>query len=390
MLLVFSGSWHYGIEITRYIIIPLCLAFLYFFPEQRKKFLTSKELWILTAFLGTACIGLLVGHQSLRGIDRILNWILALGAGFTAAAILGDKKSRLLAALPLGLLGYTLGAILLHTFDYIDMDILKTSRLILFYADGTQANRLIILCGTGVLSLFFIAIESTEKKFVRIFCIFGAAILFILSFLTNARSGFFALLVAAAIMIIFTFKKNIKKIIFAGAILALITICIAQFSPKQPSPRRYANVITNIKTDISFRQRFFIWDSAWNIFSKNLFFGHGFATFHKAYQNEYSAAKKSPNFKKKYPCINPSTNNAHNFILHFLAETGIIGCLLMLGFWGIVIWQGFWSSSMLGGTIACVFILSFIEFQLNMNLYDRHVSTVLFAYAGILANLENT
>jgi hypothetical protein len=73
-----------------------------------------------------------------------------------------------------------------------------------------------------------------------------------------------------------------------------------------------------------------------------------------------------------------------------LAETGIVGCLLMLSFWGMMIWKGFRSHSMLGTTIACAFILAFLEFQMNMNLYDRHVSTVLFTYAGILASMENT
>ena len=390
ILLVFGGSWHHGIEITRYILIPLCLAFLYIFPEQRKKFFSSKEVWLLIAFLGAACIGLLYGQHSLKGIDRILNWILALGAGFTAAVILGDKKGWLLAALPLGLLSYTLGALLLHTLGYTDLDILAPVRLILFYADGTQSNRLIILCGTAVLSSFFLAMTPQNSLFFRIFFACSTAILFVLSFLTNARTGFFAFLAASGIMLILTFKKNIKQILIAGILMGIITICIAQSPQAKISAQRYANVVSHIKTDKSFRQRFFIWDSAWEIFSSNPLLGHGFATFHNAYKHKYSEALKSPDFRQKYPCINPSTNNAHNFILHFLAETGIVGCLLMFGFWGMVVWKGLRSPSLLGATIACAFILAFLEFQMNMNLYDRHVSTVLFAYAGILTSMEHT
>ena len=387
-LLLFCGSWHKGIELTRNVLIPLFLAFLYLFPEQRKKFFTSKELWLLTAFLGTACIGLLAGHHSLKGIDRILNWILALGAGFMAAATLGDKKSWLLAALPLGLLGYTLGAILLHTFGYTEVNIFAPERLVLFYTDGTQANRLIILCGTAVLSSFFLAMNPRKNIFPRAFYACATGILFILSFLTNARTGFFALLLTSAMMLLVTFKKNIKRIIIAGLILAAITLCIAQSPWAKKPAQRYKNVATHVKTDESFRQRFFIWHAAWNTFANNPIIGHGFSTFRQAYHNEYSTAKKAPDFRKKYPCINPSTNNAHNFFLHFLAETGIIGWLLMTGFWGMVMWKGFHASSMLGGTIVCVFILALLEFQLNMNLYDRHVSTVLFTYAGILASME--
>lgn len=390
ILLLFCGSWHKGIEITRYVLIPLSLAFLYLFPEQRKKFFTSKELWLLTAFLGTACIGLLSGHHSLKGVDRILNWILALGAGFMAAATLGNKKSWLLAALPLGLISYTLGAILLHTFDYTEVNIFAPERLMLFYTDGTQANRLIILCGTAVLSSFFLAMPPQRNIFPRAFYACATGILFILSFLTNARTGFFALLLASAMMLLVTFKKSIKKIIIAGLILAAITLCIAQSPWAKKPAQRYKTVVTHVNTDESFRQRFFIWHAAWNTFAKSPLFGHGFSTFRRAYHNKYSAATKAPDFRKKYPCINPSTNNAHNFFLHFLAETGIVGCLLMLGFWGMVMWKGFRSPSMLGATIACVFLLSLLEFQMNMNLYDRHISTLLFTYAGIQASMETT
>lgn len=389
ILLLFCGSWHKGIELTRYVLIPLCLAFFYLFPEQRKKFFTNKEVWLLTAFLGVACIGLLYGHHSLKGIDRILNWILALGAGFMAAAILGDKRSWLLAALPLGLLGYTLGAILLHTFGYMDRDILAPSRMILFYTDPSQANRLIIFCGTAALSSFFLALRPGSKTFSRPFFACATAILFIMSFLTNARTGFIAFLLVSALMILIIFKKNIKKIIIAGVELLFITVCIAQLPMAKKAAHRYVAAPTHFKTDGSFRQRFFIWHAAWNTFTNNPLLGHGFSTFRQAYHNEYSAAKTSPNFREQYPCINPNTNNAHNFILHFLAETGIAGCLLMLGFWGMVMWKGFRSPSMLGATIACVFLLSFLEFQMNMNLFDRHVSTVLFTYAGIQASVED-
>jgi O-antigen ligase len=389
-LLIFCGSWHKGIELTRYILIPLSLAFIYRFPEHRKFFFTSKGLWLLVAFLGTASLGLLYGHHSLEGIDRILNWILALGAGFMAATILDDRKNWLLAALPLGLLGYTLGAILFHAFGYMDMDILAPSRMILFYTDPSQANRLIILCGTAAFSSFFLALSLEKKAFTRLFFACAAVILFIMSFLTNARTGFIAFLGVSALMILITFKKNIKKIIIAGVALSVVTVCIAQLPMAKKAARRYVAVPTHFKTDGSFRARFFIWHAAWNIFTTNPFLGHGFSTFRQAYRSEYSAAKKSPAFRKEYPCINSNTNNAHNFILHFLAETGITGCVLMLSFWGMMIWKGFRSHSMLGTTIACAFILAFLEFQMNMNLYDRHVSTVLFTYAGILASMENT
>jgi hypothetical protein len=71
-----------------------------------------------------------------------------------------------------------------------------------------------------------------------------------------------------------------------------------------------------------------------------------------------------------------------------LAETGVVGLLTMLYFWGTILHTGLRTRDITAMAITGMFGIAFIAFQLNMSLYGSQLSTILFGFAGISASIR--
>jgi O-antigen ligase len=130
------------------------------------------------------------------------------------------------------------------------------------------------------------------------------------------------------------------------------------------------------------------WTIARENFLKHPWIGNGFDTFDRQYDLGFKYHSKQEDFQKKFPHTIQSTNNAHNIFLHFLAETGVVGLLTMLYFWGTILHTGLRTRDITAMAIAGMFCIAFIAFQLNMSLYGSQLSTILFGFAGISASIR--
>lgn len=128
----------------------------------------------------------------------------------------------------------------------------------------------------------------------------------------------------------------------------------------------------------SFLERELIFILAKDSFLRSPIIGEGFDRFSEIYQNNISTYSQQEGAQEKYAYILTSTNNAHNFSLHFLTETGILGFLCMNGFWILIIRNGLKSKSDTAKIISGIYLLSYIAFQFNMSLYGNQMSTLLF------------
>jgi O-antigen ligase len=86
--------------------------------------------------------------------------------------------------------------------------------------------------------------------------------------------------------------------------------------------------------------RFELWDSAWTLFSKSPVFGIGFGRFNDIFstdRNEFiiSRLKGIPGVFSYYgdQIFYFDASHAHNSYLQFMAETGIVGLVLLILFW---------------------------------------------------------
>ena len=164
-----------------------------------------------------------------------------------------------------------------------------------------------------------------------------------------------------------------------------MAICavVALFYTPLKNNRIISSVTIGLKEDISFLQRFFTWNVAYTSFSQQPIFGRGFDTFSEQYAEEMEKYKNDQEYQKKFPHTIPTTNNAHNFFLHLLAETGIAGLCAMLLFWATIVRKGIRAGNAISPAVAGMFLISLIAFQMNMSMYGQQVSTILFAFAGL-------
>ncbi|MGA1863106.1 O-antigen ligase family protein [Deferribacter thermophilus] len=199
--------------------------------------------------------------------------------------------------------------------------------------------------------------------------------LFYIFLKTGARTTFLsAVLVYSFYFIIKAIKYNYRYSILFLFILLISGYFIVH---NQSFKNRFVVTVLNFKTDSSFVTRFPIWHSAFECFKDKPLIGYGFNNFRKCYEN------KLPQYLKKHykaPHVN-TTNNAHNFFLHFLAETGIIGTILISMIIFIAIYHGIKVNLHF---LSIALLISISGFMMNMNLYIREVSFLFFTSIGFI------
>ena len=215
--------------------------------------------------------------------------------------------------------------LVIKLFKTINIDFQKCPNfLITQRLSGVFGDELVI---GGFLSYFFNNIFGfiLSKKNIK-----SAVLFFILSFFLILFSGermAFFIFIGSFIFFIF-FKFNFKKLFYLF-ILILISYFIISTSPS--SYQRYTEIgqinkkyFENHKLDLPY---FSMWRYSIYTFENNIFFGVGIKNFRNSCKTDEVKEFVVNNFGE-----NACSNHSHNFYLEILAETGLVGFLIILYF----------------------------------------------------------
>ena len=367
-----------AIEHIRYIFIAIIFISIFSDKILAKKILTNSHLHTLAIFFLISVVSLIANKHSISLVDEVLNWTLVFVAGYVSSFHLGQNRDKIFVLIPITILTIFIivPIILGDGFQYLDFS--EKRRLQIFFTQ--RANHLGLICSISFfISLYFALVKADVLD--KIFFIVLGFISFIVLIKTGARTSFLAAILVCFPFILWNFKKSAKLLFLT---IIIFSSCILIFTQSDIlKNNRISNITKGVKNDKSFQQRKLTWTIALDTFKSNPILGSGFDTFEEQFKKGRKHYASKTDFNERFPYTIGNTNHAHNFSLHFLAETGILGFFAMTFFWASVIYKGFIKNNHTTRIVAGAFLISYIAFQLNMSLYGSQLSTLLFSFAGI-------
>lgn len=140
-----------------------------------------------------------------------------------------------------------------------------------------------------------------------------------------ARGGWIAVL-SEFCGLLLIYGHKLKKLL---AVLMVSCFLIGGVFAFQPAlGQRWLTVQSG--QDFALNQRFYMWQSAINMWKDHPLFGVGMGNYTEQYQSRYRLPQATE----------PKIEHAHNMYLHMLAEFGVVGLSVFVIFWG---YQLYWS-----------------------------------------------
>jgi len=174
-----------------------------------------------------------------------------------------------------------------------------------------------------------ILIKGVKSKNLKIF-VWLTLILSVLNFiLTNARGAFMAMFFILLCLLIFNYKKISKKILISGisiAVLLAIIFGAIYFVAPQSKPGRFVYHATHPFEAAAYEERKETISFAWQMFKEKPIIGHGPGSF------GLQAPLKEWEVRENWKIVN-------NLYLELLAESGILGFLIMISFFIYLLYQ---------------------------------------------------
>ncbi|WP_456324790.1 O-antigen ligase family protein, partial [Desulfonauticus submarinus] len=135
---------------------------------------------------------------------------------------------------------------------------------------------------------------------------------------------------------------------------------------------------------LTVNHRYNMWIAAINMFKEKPLLGQGYKSFKKKYP--YYVDMKNKYYDPSMTKI--GYQDAHNITLHLLAETGILGALLITLMFIYIFYIGIWKFStncMLFISSLCI-LLIYLNMQLHVHLDVNSVRALLFFFIGLFKN----
>lgn len=374
----FTFCFRKGIEFTRYAMIVLTACILFSDPKMLKKLISNYFYLLLLFFISISAISLTYNNSSIANIDNAVNWTLCFIFGFLFFNILKFNSFLIFFALPIILFLTQIIFPFFYGTLLDNINFISGRRLDLFFND--KPIHLGIFAGVSSFAAFYIFLGSINKYLRHIYFIF-----FIFSFIillsTGTRTSFIGTMITLAlILILHSYKIIQKKYFLIAGIFILITSTLFILTLNKS---RISTLTDTESLNDAYLQRELIFIIAKDSFLRSPVFGEGFDRFSDIYTQNIINYSIENNATGKFIYVLPTSNNAHNFSLHFLAETGIIGFLCMNFFWLLIITTGIKSKTDISRITSGIYLLTYIAFQFNMSLYGTQLSTLLFSLAGI-------
>lgn len=352
---------HKGVSYIRYIVLVIGLFYPWYFIKILK---TDLSIAIFSFFL-IALSSLLFNNLPVDESVRVLNWYLTFFAGCFFAIFLNFNAKIIYAAFYSYIISYIILFVLLVSSN--GGVGFENSRYLGFTPTPNAMGELI---GLGIIFLIYVLVKSCEKKNNR--TIIANICLVIISayilFETGSRTAFF---VTIFMMVVILFLElRIKKHLILLSTLFIIIFLV--FLQNKLDNSRIFHSITDPLSISSMQARLPIYNAAWNCFIEKPVLGYGFTNFGSCY------AFQKDQMEQKYSLVIDKIPDAHNFLLQFLAETGLLGFFVIM----YIFIRGCFLSFKNFRIAFYILITMFLFFMINMNMYLRELSTIFFLIIG--------
>ncbi|WP_263833662.1 O-antigen ligase family protein [Sulfurospirillum oryzae] len=224
-----------------------------------------------------------------------------------------------------------------------------------------------------LLIYFIFFVKNYKNNFSKIISLLFLTTMTINIFITGGRAGQIGFFVILSLAFILYFKKNILKSILLILVVLPAIFFIAYSSSTLFNTRIHEGlndiqmIDKNPNTSVGLRMTFAI--NTLQIIKENPIFGAGTGDFPKEYEKVNT--KRSPN---ALPTVNP-----HNMYLLVLAQTGIVGLMLMLSIFYMQI-QSFFKSNDSLSPLRLALPILFLTIMLSDSYLLGHHTALLFVY----------
>jgi O-antigen ligase len=309
-LLLQQRFWN-NLELPRIALVPLALYPLLLLQFALDKIAYPEQMLLALVYLLWAVFLILLGNIlrreiGLTAISNALAWCLVAGGILSAIVALLQHYQ-------------------IHTF-FDPLISVKTSNAV--YGNLAQRNHFADYTCLALASLLFLS--ASGRLAWAVAAVLAVLLLFVLA-LSSSRSAWlflFALLVLSA----WWYRRNKKNAALLIASVVLIPgFALMQWVAQLPWFAAPVPAVISFQRLFEFASgsiRLELWREAWHIFLQSPLLGVGWGQF--TWQHfEYGVMFKSSGLSGLY-------NHAHNIVMQLLAETGLVGSVVVVG--GVVIW----------------------------------------------------
>lgn len=353
----------------------LALAIMQVSKNDRLAFFKDPALYALLTFgvYSSAVNAFGSGEVARTGI--IYGWTVPFLVGKAIARFNSTNLLKHIFLAAVALAGFMLVAQTLYLLGISQIgDVnLKMSSLTLTFRNS---SRTAIFVATGALVCLTYAI-SNKSKWTSFLAICSCVTLISALVGTGSRMTLTAFLLCSSGFLFL--QKKLRVLFF---VFAIILFLVPFFGKEQ----RFNLNPSHLITSQSATERFTVWYASWEVFKEHPLVGSGFRTFKEA------ANPHVMDFRDEHPQIMSLENldDAHNLILHLLAESGLFGTLIFFLIFFFTLknaWKMHTKNIAILPLSLCLALI-FLHAQLHVNIFASNVSGLLFLITGILSGIQ--
>lgn len=320
MLLLVTKRYGSPAEIPRIALLPLALLLLVMLQALLGKLAYVEQALLFAFYMLWVALLLLLGHRlrsemGLPILATTLAIFLLLGAELSAAA---------------GILQH-------YRWDTWFNHVITEKTAAAIYGNIAQPNHFAHYITLGLISIALLLARKILRAWPAI--LLTLPLLFVLV-LSGSRSAGLYLILITLLSYWWQRKNNTDKILFYYALSLLLGFALMHWVVQLPWLAGSSGSVTTVQRLLGevgqgeiagMGIRLYLWRESWHIFTEFPLLGAGWGQF--AWQHFLLLPQLQGNQ------INGLYNNAHNIVMHFAAEMGVVGLLILFGTLTAWLWQ---------------------------------------------------
>lgn len=313
-------------------------------------------------FLGAMLLSALFANYSITGLNNTANYLYRMLPLFLVVAFVKNKQQliQILAVMTLSLAIADIVAIWQGIHGNFRAHALSSNYMVMA---GFLLQMMPVLLVMSLEGRFLSA--KYRAVYFAVFIMSCAALIY-----NGTRGAWIAVGIAVPLGL---FSMKVNKKIAAGLLIVLISSSFLLMQIPLINERMHS--ITDMK---SAGDRFFLWQSAWQMFLDHPLTGIGTGNFEYLYIGKYMS-----------PFATEELTNAHNNYLHILAENGAVGFVAFLYLFGYILCHAYWkmkhSAQRLWGLTTIVFTVSLlVQGFTQTNFVDSAVIRMYWFLLGLM------